>query len=93
MSSEVKCDVCNTPADFSIINASAKDQLVCKEHLPWIYKDRPLPENVSSIDVTTVKKDESKNASGKNSDKASTSSAKQGDLAEGPIPTGDTSGN
>ena len=93
MSSEVKCDVCNTPADFSIVNASAKDQLVCKEHLPWIYKGKPLPENVSSIDVTTVKKDESKNASGKNSNKASTPSAKQGNLAEGTVPAGDISGN
>jgi len=93
MSGEVKCDACNTPADFSIVNASAKDQLVCKEHLPWIYKDKPLPKNVSSIDVTTVKKDELKNASGKNPDKASTPSAKQSDVPEGTVPSGDTSGN
>lgn len=103
--SKVKCDLCDTPADFKISNPSAKDQSVCKAHLPWIYNIKALPENVVSLDSEAqlyaaalrekelAGSGEVKNASRKNSDKASASSTKQSDSAEGTVPAGDTSGN
>jgi hypothetical protein len=103
--STTKCDLCDKFADFGVMNPGARDQAVCKAHLPWIYNINALPENVvplkshGQIYAAALKEKElqglggRKYASGENSDKASTPSAKQSNGAKGTVPTGDTSGN
>jgi hypothetical protein len=104
--SVTKCDMCDKAADFKVSNPSARDQNVCKAHLPWIYNINFLPENVSALNsanqiyASALKEKASRSEggyrvdeSGENSDQASTSGTEQGDSPKGTFPAGDTGGN
>jgi hypothetical protein len=90
MAANDKCDICDKDAELLIFNISANDQKVCESHLPWIYNVDNLPDNVSRYPKIEKVQEEVKSESGKNSSKASASSAKQSNTGTGPISTGST---